>query len=167
MRECVCARVCGGHEKESQREKQQKGNPADVLYVHGIGPHAPQVDHNPPGQGRPAPQHPDTDQRRPRYEQERHRLHQPPGQRVCPVPVLSRFRKKKEERKKWRGGELTEPRSYRANEHTQGANKKTIMPQDVFAALDDIEFPFLREPLEAEFKSMRRYVPMPIQTPYT
>jgi DNA polymerase epsilon subunit 3 len=39
-----------------------------------------------------------------------------------------------------------------ANEHTQNANKKTIMPQDVFAALDDIEFPFLRERLEAEFK---------------
>ena len=28
------------------------------------------------------------------------------------------------------------------------------MPQDVFAALEDIEFPFLREALEAEFKSM-------------
>lgn len=27
------------------------------------------------------------------------------------------------------------------------------MPQDVFAALEDIEFPFLREALEAEFKS--------------
>jgi DNA polymerase epsilon subunit 3 len=42
----------------------------------------------------------------------------------------------------------------RANEHTQGSNKKTIMPNDVFAALDDIEFPFLRERLEAEFQSM-------------
>ncbi|RYP43288.1 hypothetical protein DL768_010001 [Monosporascus sp. mg162] len=39
-----------------------------------------------------------------------------------------------------------------ANEHTQNANKKTIMPNDVFAALEDIEFPFLRERLEAEFK---------------
>ncbi|KAK7750405.1 hypothetical protein SLS62_007704 [Diatrype stigma] len=39
-----------------------------------------------------------------------------------------------------------------ANEHTKNANKKTIMPADVFAALDDIEFPFLRESLEAEFK---------------
>lgn len=42
----------------------------------------------------------------------------------------------------------------RANEHTQRANKKTIMPNDVFDALEDIEFPFLRERLEAEFKSM-------------
>ncbi|KAI0478260.1 histone-fold-containing protein, partial [Xylaria cf. heliscus] len=39
-----------------------------------------------------------------------------------------------------------------ANEHTLGNNKKTIMPGDVFAALDDIEFPFFRERLEAEFK---------------
>ncbi|KAJ2978760.1 hypothetical protein NUW58_g7394 [Xylaria curta] len=39
-----------------------------------------------------------------------------------------------------------------ANEHTLNNNKKTIMPGDVFAALDDIEFPFFRERLEAEFK---------------
>ncbi|GAP82981.1 putative DNA polymerase epsilon subunit d [Rosellinia necatrix] len=39
-----------------------------------------------------------------------------------------------------------------ANEHTQNNNKKTIMPADVFAALEDIEFPFFRERLEAEFK---------------
>ncbi|KAI0544540.1 histone-fold-containing protein [Xylaria curta] len=39
-----------------------------------------------------------------------------------------------------------------ANEHTLGNNKKTIMPGDVFAALEDIEFPFFRERLEAEFK---------------
>ncbi|KAF3067173.1 DNA polymerase epsilon subunit D [Daldinia childiae] len=39
-----------------------------------------------------------------------------------------------------------------ANEHTQSSNKKTIMPADVFTALDDIEFPFFRERLEAEFK---------------
>ncbi|KAI0506445.1 histone-fold-containing protein [Xylaria bambusicola] len=39
-----------------------------------------------------------------------------------------------------------------ANEHTLDNNKKTIMPGDVFAALEDIEFPFFRERLEAEFK---------------
>ncbi|KAI1145304.1 histone-fold-containing protein [Nemania diffusa] len=39
-----------------------------------------------------------------------------------------------------------------SNEHTLNNNKKTIMPGDVFAALDDIEFPFFRERLEAEFK---------------
>ncbi|KAI3332333.1 histone-fold-containing protein [Xylariaceae sp. AK1471] len=39
-----------------------------------------------------------------------------------------------------------------ANEYTLNNNKKTIMPGDVFAALDDIEFPFFRERLEAEFK---------------
>lgn len=44
-----------------------------------------------------------------------------------------------------------------ANEHTKNANKKTIMPADVFSALEDIEFPFLREALEAEFKSMLCY----------
>ncbi|KAL2212132.1 histone-fold-containing protein [Sarocladium strictum] len=38
-----------------------------------------------------------------------------------------------------------------ANEHTFNANKKTISPADVFKALDDIEFGFLKEPLEAEF----------------
>ncbi|KAI0485308.1 histone-fold-containing protein [Xylariaceae sp. FL0804] len=39
-----------------------------------------------------------------------------------------------------------------ANTHTQNSNKKTIMPNDVFDALDDIEFPFFRQQLEAEFK---------------
>jgi hypothetical protein len=43
--------------------------------------------------------------------------------------------------------------SYRANEHTQAQNKKTIMPQDVLDALDDVEFPGFREQLEEEFKS--------------
>ncbi|KAK8141823.1 hypothetical protein G3M48_009833 [Beauveria asiatica] len=38
-----------------------------------------------------------------------------------------------------------------ANEITLNANKKTIMPADVFKALEEIEFDFLREPLEAEF----------------
>ena len=33
------------------------------------------------------------------------------------------------------------------------ANKKTIAPADVFKALDEIEFGFLKEPLEAEFAS--------------
>lgn len=40
-----------------------------------------------------------------------------------------------------------------ANEHTIAAGKKTIAPADVFKALEDIEFPFLKEPLEAEFAS--------------
>ncbi|KJZ76645.1 hypothetical protein HIM_03981 [Hirsutella minnesotensis 3608] len=38
-----------------------------------------------------------------------------------------------------------------ANEHTTNAGKKTISPADVFKALDDTEFSFLRGPLEAEF----------------
>lgn len=40
-----------------------------------------------------------------------------------------------------------------ANTLTTNAGKKTIMPADVFAALDDIEFGFMREQLEAEFAS--------------
>lgn len=42
----------------------------------------------------------------------------------------------------------------RANEHTVNAGKKTILPADVFKALEDTEFGFLKEALEAEFKSM-------------
>ncbi|ROV91260.1 hypothetical protein VPNG_09712 [Cytospora leucostoma] len=38
-----------------------------------------------------------------------------------------------------------------ANEVTSLQNKKTIMPADVFRALDDIEFGFMRERVEAEF----------------
>ncbi|OHF01055.1 DNA polymerase epsilon subunit D [Colletotrichum orchidophilum] len=38
-----------------------------------------------------------------------------------------------------------------ANEITQNAGKKTVSAEDVFKALDDIEFGFLREPLEQEF----------------
>ncbi|KAI1079553.1 histone-fold-containing protein [Whalleya microplaca] len=43
-----------------------------------------------------------------------------------------------------------------ANEHTQSANKKTIMPADVFAALGDIEFDFMRPRLEAEFQKFNQ-----------
>ncbi|KAI1383108.1 histone-fold-containing protein [Hypoxylon trugodes] len=39
-----------------------------------------------------------------------------------------------------------------ANERTQASNKKTIMPADVFNALETIEFDFMRERLEAEFQ---------------
>ncbi|KAL6920014.1 hypothetical protein ACHAPO_001115 [Fusarium lateritium] len=38
-----------------------------------------------------------------------------------------------------------------ANENTVNAGKKTISPADVFKALEETEFAFLREPLEAEF----------------
>ncbi|RSL38935.1 hypothetical protein CEP53_014452 [Fusarium sp. AF-6] len=38
-----------------------------------------------------------------------------------------------------------------ANENTMNAGKKTIAPADVFKALEDTEFSFLRAPLEAEF----------------
>uniref|UniRef100_A0A8H7NCZ6 DNA polymerase epsilon subunit D n=1 Tax=Bionectria ochroleuca TaxID=29856 RepID=A0A8H7NCZ6_BIOOC len=38
-----------------------------------------------------------------------------------------------------------------ANEHTVNAGKKTILPNDVFKALEDTEFGFLKERLEAEF----------------
>ncbi|KAF4955902.1 hypothetical protein FGADI_4297 [Fusarium gaditjirri] len=38
-----------------------------------------------------------------------------------------------------------------ANENTVNAGKKTISPADVFKALDETEFAFLKEPLEAEF----------------
>lgn len=38
-----------------------------------------------------------------------------------------------------------------ANEWTMSGGKKTIMPADVFRALDDVEYGFMREKLEAEF----------------
>lgn len=38
-----------------------------------------------------------------------------------------------------------------ANEYTLSAGKKTIAPADVFQALDEIEFGFMRERVEAEF----------------
>ena len=40
-----------------------------------------------------------------------------------------------------------------ANDFTVGSNKKTINPADVFKALDEIEYGFMRERLEAEFAS--------------
>jgi DNA polymerase epsilon subunit 3 len=33
------------------------------------------------------------------------------------------------------------------------ANKKTIMPNDVFQALDEIDYGFMRDRVEAEFAS--------------
>lgn len=39
-----------------------------------------------------------------------------------------------------------------ANERTQNSNKKTIMPPDVFDALDDIEYPEFKELVQQEFK---------------
>ncbi|KAL1890192.1 hypothetical protein Cpir12675_005508 [Ceratocystis pirilliformis] len=38
-----------------------------------------------------------------------------------------------------------------ANENTKNSGKKTILPADVFKALDDTEFSFMREQLELEF----------------
>ena len=40
-----------------------------------------------------------------------------------------------------------------ANEHTQRAGRKTIAPQDVLQALEDLEFPEFRPRLEAELSS--------------
>lgn len=54
-------------------------------------------------------------------------------------------------------------RYYSANENTVAAGKKTILPADVFKALDDTEFSFLKEPLEAEFASMFAQPPPPEQ----
>lgn len=49
-----------------------------------------------------------------------------------------------------------------ANENTVAAGKKTILPADVFKALDDTEFSFLKGPLEAEFASMSINPPPPL-----
>lgn len=49
---------------------------------------------------------------------------------------------------------------YRANEVTTLQNKKTIMPADVFRALDDIEYGFMRERVEAEFASAYQFPPL-------
>lgn len=40
-----------------------------------------------------------------------------------------------------------------ANENTVNAGKKTIAPADVFKALEETEFEFLKAPLEAEYAS--------------
>ncbi|GJC87002.1 hypothetical protein ColLi_09840 [Colletotrichum liriopes] len=50
-----------------------------------------------------------------------------------------------------RAGETDGTSTCSANEITVNANKKTVSAEDVFKALDDIEFGFLREPLEQEF----------------
>lgn len=52
---------------------------------------------------------------------------------------------------------LTTITYHSANENTVAAGKKTISPADVFKALDDTEFSFLKEPLEAEFASTSAY----------
>ncbi|RDW94553.1 hypothetical protein BP5796_00316 [Coleophoma crateriformis] len=59
-------------------------------------------------------------------------------------------KRKKEEGEEKKNIELIEMNS-RANAHTQKAQRKTISPQDVFAALqDDLEFPDFVPRLEAE-----------------
>lgn len=40
-----------------------------------------------------------------------------------------------------------------ANDYTMSQGKKTIAPADVFKALEDLEFGFLKERLEAEYNS--------------
>jgi DNA polymerase epsilon subunit 3 len=40
-----------------------------------------------------------------------------------------------------------------SNEHASASNRKTITPQDVFNALEDLEFPDFRPRLEAELAS--------------
>jgi hypothetical protein len=54
----------------------------------------------------------------------------------------------------------------RANERTLQSNKKTIMPADVFAALEEIEFGFMRDQLEAEFASSFS-LPTPTKPPFS
>jgi hypothetical protein len=48
---------------------------------------------------------------------------------------------------------VADGRCCRANEHASRSGKKTIVPQDVFMALEDIEFPDFRPRLEAELAS--------------
>ena len=55
---------------------------------------------------------------------------------------------------------------YSANEVTTLQNKKTVMPADVFRALDDIEFGFMRERVEAEFASAQESHPTPPKNNY-
>lgn len=45
------------------------------------------------------------------------------------------------------------------------AGKKTISPADVFKALEETEFAFLKEPLEAEFASTS--ISLPTFLPWT
>ncbi|KAJ2907066.1 uncharacterized protein MKZ38_008634 [Zalerion maritima] len=45
--------------------------------------------------------------------------------------------------------------AHHANENTLSAGKKTIMPADVFKAVDETEFGFMRAKLEAEFTTGR------------
>lgn len=54
----------------------------------------------------------------------------------------------------------TNPPSHSANEFTTSANKKTIMPADVFKALEETEYGFMVERVEAEFAS-----PSPLSLP--
>lgn len=44
-------------------------------------------------------------------------------------------------------------RYIRANDNAVGSNRKTISPQDVLAALDEIEFEFFKPRLEQELQS--------------
>lgn len=54
--------------------------------------------------------------------------------------------------------------SHSANEFTTSANKKTIMPADVFKALEETEYGFMVERVEAEFASPSP--PPPPTTPH-
>lgn len=115
-----------------------------------VGSHAAQIHHHPSSKGRAAAQHADTSQCHLGADQGRHGIHQPPGECVrtessypfaSPAPFT---RPTPSDRN---------PPIYSANEFTVASNKKTIMPADVFKALDEIEYGFMREKLEAEFAS--------------
>lgn len=103
-----------------------------------IGSHIAQVYNHKTSQGSVTGQHTDPGQCHPGHEQQCYRLYQLPGFTVRLSLLYSC---------------LSDPfRS--ANENTVNAGKKTVTPADVFKALEDTEFSFLRAPLEAEFASM-------------
>jgi DNA polymerase epsilon subunit 3 len=100
------------------------------------GPQPPQVDSPAPRERRPPTQHANPKRRCPRNVQERNRLRQ--LHHIMVRPHLTHLRYT-----------ATNPNTSAA-EHAQRSGKKTVTPENVFAAMHELEFAFMLPRLEAE-----------------
>ncbi|KAK9778428.1 hypothetical protein SCAR479_04830 [Seiridium cardinale] len=100
----------------------------ELTTVSTIGPQSAKVDYYAAGKRSLAAKYPDPSQCHTSYDEGGDGVHKSPGERA----------------------NISDSNS--ANERTMNSNKKTIMPPDVFEALDDIEYPEFKDLVQQEFK---------------
>lgn len=100
------------------------------------GPQPPQIDSTATRKGRASAEYTDTERCLACYVQERNRFRQLPDHKVCRRPYAIAM--------------ACIDYAFSAAEHAARSGKKTVMPKDVFDAMQELEFEFMLPRLEAE-----------------